>query len=332
LEWIIAGDWLFAGMIYRLQVQPYQRPFRQPLQTHHGHWDIREGLWVGLERSDGFIGWGEVAPIPWFGTETLAAAVAFLTSLPPTLSAQDLWTVPNTLPCCQFGLGSAYQSATGDSPLFIAGTVPLSFCGLLPTGAAALEAWPTLWQRGHHTLKWKIAVQPVAIELDLFQQLTTMLPSGATLRLDANGGLTVAEAQQWLTHLDQPHPITIEYLEQPLPPAEFTAMVQLSQMFTTPLALDESVATLAQLEQCYQQGWPSVMVIKPTITGYPQRLSQFLKNYPIDAVFSSAFETEVGRSTALSLAQSFNSPQRALGFSVNPWFLETADEFGVEPQ
>jgi o-succinylbenzoate synthase len=321
-------------MTYRLQLRPYQRPFRQPVQTHHGRWDIREGLWVGLERSDGFIGWGEVAPISWFGTETLATAVAFLTQLPSKLSAQDLLHVPDTLPCCQFGLGCAYQWITENSPFSItaSNTAPMSFCGLLPAGEAALNAWPTLWQRGHRTLKWKIAVQSVAVELALLQQLISVLPDAATLRLDANGGLTIAEARQWLTYLDQPHSITIEYLEQPLPSAEFAAMMQLSQSFVTPLALDESVATLAQLEQCYQKGWPGVMVIKPTITGYPQRLSQFLRNYPVEVVFSSAFETEVGRAVALSLAQSFNRPQRALGFSIDPWFSETADNLKREPQ
>jgi hypothetical protein len=67
------------------------------------------------------------------------------------------------------------------------------------------------------------------------------------------------------------------------------------------------------------------MVIKAAIAGYPQNLASFLAGKQIDAVFSSAFETEVGRKTALALAQIFNSKGRAIGFGITsrPSHLKT---------
>jgi o-succinylbenzoate synthase len=354
-------------MNYRLLLKPYRWKFEQPLQTHHGLWEIREGLIIGLEREDGVTGWGEVAPIPWFGTETLEEAIAFFKQLPPVLTNIEIASAPSTLPACQFGLGSAHQAIYGTqytsdtldipctrppnppmlggnnprlwtSPPFLMALWPcigglgvpsaiqycygsesegqdLTFCGLLPAGTAAFKAWQPLWQQGYRTFKWKIAVQPIEVEMGLFQQLAAALPKGTKLRLDANGGLTVKEAIQWLRLCQNTQ---VEYLEQPLHPEQFKAMAQLSRSFSTPIALDESVATLAQLKQCHEQGWQGVMVVKAAIAGYPQHLAQFLATNQIDAVFSSVFETEVGRRSALALAQAFNSKHRAIGFGVNP--------------
>ena len=58
----------------------YQRPFVKPLRTARGEWLLREGLIVRIECDSG-VEYGEVAPIPEFGTETLAVAEAFLQSL-----------------------------------------------------------------------------------------------------------------------------------------------------------------------------------------------------------------------------------------------------------
>lgn len=299
-------------MTYRLHLKPYRRRFRQPLETHHGQWSVREGLLVGLEQS--VIGWGEIAPLPWFGTETLAEAVSFCAQLPEALTQQDIFAIPDALPCCQFGFGSAWEALV-ESPMIT--SVP-QMSGLLPAGERALSAWLTLWQKGFRTFKWKIGVKDIALDLELFQKLVSVLPEDARLRLDANGGLTQSQAQRWLDACDRT--TKVEYLEQPLPPQSFDVMHELAQQYRTPLALDESVVTLQQLKQCDGRGWRGVMVVKPVIAGYPQDLRAFLQSHAMDTVFSSVFETEVGRGAALRLAQNCGT-QRAAGFGVED-FLE----------
>jgi O-succinylbenzoate synthase len=196
---------------------------------------------------------------------------------------------------------------------------------LLPAGNTALQGWQRLWQQGYRTFKWKIGVYSVAEELGIFDLLTQALPASAKLRLDANGGLTYDEANLWLDRCDRVKAnsellVEIEFIEQPLPAEQFQQMQELSYCYATAIALDESVATLAQLEACYQQGWRGIFVIKPSIAGSPKRLRQFCQANKIDAVFSSVFETVVARQAVLRLASELANNNRAVGFGVNHWF------------
>ena len=115
-------------------------------------------------------------------------------------------------------------------------------------------------------------------------------------------------------------PLEIEFLEQPLPVEEFEVMLELRDRYSTPLALDESVVTLSQMQECYQKGWRGIFVIKPCIAGFPSQLRQFCQSHDIDAVFSSVMETKIGRQVALNLATKLSDKTRAMGFGVNHWF------------
>jgi o-succinylbenzoate synthase len=103
---------------------------------------------------------------------------------------------------------------------------------------------------------------------------------------------------------------------------QFAAMLELSHCYQTAIALDESVATLNQLATCFQQGWREIFVIKPGIVGSPSRLRQFCQQHKIDAVFSSVFETAIGRQAALQIAAQLSQCDRAVGFGVNHWFTQ----------
>lgn len=320
-------------MDYCFEFRPYQLPFSQPLTTNHGVWNLREGIIIRLTDDLGNTSYGEIAPIPWFGSETLGEALEFCQQLPSRISHEEIWGICDRLPATQFGFGSAWEGLGNPEitpnpltkgaleiiPPFVRGArgVPLSY--LLPTGITALESWQTPWQQGYRTFKWKIGVAPLHQELDQLQQLVNLLPSGAKLRLDANGGLNLESAKLWLQECDR----KIEFLEQPLPVDSFRDLLALADKYETSIALDESVATLGQLKSCYAQGWRGIFVIKPSIIGYGDRLRKFLQdhcqNHPIDVVFSSSLETAIGRNLALKLALELNNPQRALGFGVDRW-------------
>ncbi len=367
----------------RLEIHPYQRPLRQPLHTAHGLWSVREGIVLRLTDDEGHVGYGEIAPIPWFGTETLAQALTFCQSL--TSQKSDFWQnrtplteadLPPHLPATQFGLASAWADLQNSQTSPLPPSPPLPLCGLLPTGKAALTAWPQRWEQGFRTFKWKIGVADIVQECRWLEELITQLPPQARLRLDANGGLTLSEATQLLRLCDQlnqigPHPkslsrgerdfektafrppspmgrgaggegvghgdggqcppyerASIECLEQPLPSDQFVEMQHLAQQFRTPLALDESVATVAQLEEHHQRGWKGLWVVKPAIAGWPDRLRHFWQQHSPPIIFSSVFETPIGRQAALTLAQDYaqDVPNAlALGFGTLGWFEDDWD-------
>ncbi|PZV01047.1 MAG: o-succinylbenzoate synthase [Leptolyngbya sp.] len=315
-----------------LAMRPYRRRFAQPLHTAHGPWGWREGLLIRLRDSQGRLGYGEVAPIPWFGSETVAEALAFCRAQGEEWRCEE---IPDALPATQFGLESAQADLAGQ----IAGQEPAipadsfanaAICGLLPAGETALAVAPQRLAQGHRTLKWKIGVGSIADEIHWLDQLVVDLPSDARLRLDANGGLNLAQAEQWLTVCDRinanPHLAAVEYLEQPLPPDQLAAMTALRERYQTAIALDESVATVVQLETCWQRGWRGVFVVKPAIAGSPQQLKAFCQKHQPRLVFSSAFETAIGRRAALAIAARCSpSPAPALGFGTQGWFADDWD-------
>jgi o-succinylbenzoate synthase len=311
-------------MFYKFTFYQYSRSFLSPLKTNHGSWELREGIIIRLVDEVGKEYYGEIAPIPWFGSETLADAGDFCQQLPREITAEMIDSIPDKLPACQFG----FESALFDEKE----VKKLKFCGLLPTGKAALSTWEELGKQEYDTWKWKIGVGKVEEELEILDLLIQALPTTAKLRLDANGGLNEGEARMWLERCDALFG-KIEFIEQPLPVSEFEKTLELSHYYCSAMptaggaiALDESVASLRDLATCYEAGWRGIFVIKPGIIGSPSRLRQFLVDNPIDAVFSSVFETSVGRKAALQLAGELSHPRYAVGFGVNHWFA--AETFG----
>ncbi|MBE9167730.1 o-succinylbenzoate synthase [Pleurocapsales cyanobacterium LEGE 06147] len=325
---------------YKFQFRPYRYQFCQPLRTSHGIWQIREGIIISLSDRAGRVGKGEIAPVPWFGSETMAQALEFCRQLGKSVTRATIATIEDVLPACQFGFESALAELKpqnkGEDTF-----KSLNYSYLLPAGATALDICRTLLKNINNTcdslsvsnlaeserpfsifhspitFKWKIGVKPLEEEIAILQQLTRILPAKAKLRLDANGGLTVEKARTWLEVAERI--AIVEFLEQPLPPRQLETMLGLSKDYVTPLALDESVANLRQLANCYERGWRGIFVIKAAIAGSPSRLRQFCQQHLLDAVFSSVFETQIGRSAVLKLAVELGNPHRAVGFGVEHW-------------
>lgn len=310
----------------RFEFRPYARPFKTALKTHHGEWSKREGIILRVEDESGQVGFGEIAPLLWFGSESLEDAIAFCRQLPPTINLEKVLAVPDDLPACQFGFESALERLNQKK----INQTKISFSALLPAGEAAIPASSLLTNQGYLTFKWKMGVHPIAHEINVLEELIDMLPSGSKLRLDSNGGLRFEEAKTWLKFTDEinsqsinSHSCQIEFLEQPLPPAQFDQMLELANRYFTPIALDESVATLNQLKSCYQAGWREIFVLKPAIAGFPSRLKKFCQCNPVDVVLSSVFETTIGQQAAMALADELMTQERAIGFGLDHWFSES---------
>ncbi|MGV2828586.1 o-succinylbenzoate synthase [Myxosarcina sp. GI1(2024)] len=299
--------------VYRFKYKSYQRHFRSPLQTSQGIWRVRQGIIISLMDETGKVGRGEIAPLPQFGSETLAQALEFCQQLGATIAIDEIYGISDRLPSCQFAFESALLnlSSKSDRP------TALDYSYLLPAGKHALTAWQNISQPHFNTFKWKIGVLPITEEITIFHQLVRVLPPTSKLRLDANGGLTIQQARQWLEETQATD--TVEFIEQPLPPANFVEMLSLRREYTTAIALDESVASFHQLKEAYQRGWKGIFTVKAAIMGYPSRLLTFCREKAVDAVFSSVFETEIGRQAVLDLAAKLKS-DRAVGFGVEHWF------------
>lgn len=302
---------------------------------------------VRLEDEAGRVGFGEAAPIPWFGTATLAEVEAMLEKLGDTLDAASIERIDERHGSLQFALAAAMTEAgrivlnppdsakarrvkNGAPCLSPVVTERLPVAALLPAGKAALAAADQARSDGFVAFKWKVGVLSAADEQALLDDLLARLPDGAKLRLDANGAWTARQAAKWL---DRCAERPIEFVEQPcFADASQGAAGQrrtddvllgLARDYPTKLALDESVAGLPSLRTWLERGWPGVLVVKPALMGIPASVLALLARHKADVVFSSALETAVGQGAALRMAFQFKGAQpRALGFGVTPLFQD----------
>ncbi len=331
-------------MRYRFQFRRYRLPFRAPVRTAHGPWAEREGVFVRLQdagegAAEG-AGFGEAAPIPWFGTETVDEVEAVCRDLGEWIESDRLEAIPARLGCLRHAIAAAQSDlkqvadshAAADGAPGTAKTATLGIAALLPAGRAALALIEPKAEIGFRVFKWKVGVGDIGDELALLDDLCARLPSGGKLRLDANGAWDRRRAERCLERCaDRP----VEFLEQPCfaPAAEGASrqrrtedmLLGLAADFPTPIALDESLVGEGDIERWLGAGWPGIFVVKPLLLGDPAAAMARLAKAKARVVFSSALETAVGARTALRLAFGWSptgGERLALGFGVWPLFAD----------
>lgn len=310
-------------MLMNLKVayRRYRREFLHPLRTAHGEWKAREGFIVRMESGDA-VGYGEIAPIPDFGTETIERAESFLEQW-----GSDPIIMPSGLPCCNFALTAAQQQCKMPACEAVR---DYAVAGLLPAGTNALATAKKKFAEGYTSLKWKVGVHSFEAEKEVFDDLLALLPETVTLRLDANGGLNMIEFERWLEAL-APHASRIEYFEQPLAPGEELVMAEMSEASGIQIALDESLNRPDRERWLTPEAWNGPLVIKPLLMGNVTLLMEQLRPLAKQLVFSSVFETGVGLSHALSLADYLPDLKYAIGFDTLSAFNDSLCGLDAKP-
>jgi O-succinylbenzoate synthase len=296
-------------MRYRFQFRRYGLPFRTTVRTAHGPWMERDGVLVRLEVASeggtGRAGFGEAAPLPWFGTETADDVEKECRAISEWVEARALDEVPARVGCLRHALAAARAelelgltgNASGNARM-----PALGVAALLPTGRAALAQIGPKAEIGFRVFKWKVGVADLADELALLEDVCAELPSGALLRLDANGAWDRRRAERWLERCaERP----VEFVEQPIAADARGAddvLLGLAEDYPTPLGLDESLIREADLEKWLGAGWPGIFVIKPALFADVESALATLERANARVVFSSALETAVGAKSALRAA------------------------------
>lgn len=301
-------------MEYRFTHRPYRLPLSTPLRTAHGLWAERDGILLRLEDENGAAGFGEIAPIPWFGTETVAEAEEMCRRLGDRITADALDQVPARLGTVRFALAAALAR-----PGVPSATPRVPLTALLPAGKAALAALPSRLEAGYLSFKWKVGVGSPDLEMGLLDELLAVLPAYAKLRLDANGSWNRRQAERWLgLCADRP----VEFVEQPVSPTDEAALHGLAEDYPVKLALDESVVRLDEARRWQAEGWPGIFVIKPALAGPLEDMAAWVVATQADVVLSSAIETALGRAAILRFALRHHAVllRRSPGFGIGEVF------------
>ena len=254
------------------------RRLRTPLTTGAGSVNSVDRI-ILRTQSDQGTGYGEIAPWPGFPTESVEQALEFLRSaqgnLPHLIAAVD--ASPTPLPCLSSALSSC---RLWDKIIGFGGSLPCA--GLMTLSVMETEAKVAA---GFKTLKVKIS--PETSEESIHGVLSRFPGS---LRLDANGSLDLQTARRW-TEFARAQ-AQVEFLEQPLP----VGHPGYASLGPDKIALDESFLTPGGID------WSGIVVVKPLLAGDWDDLLAWRTTRADAVVYSSCFETAIGRQGALWLA------------------------------
>jgi len=298
----------------RFSYKAYRRHFRAGYATAGEALAAREGALVRIEDKDGREGYGEIAPVASFGSESLAAALGACEALGEALEPETVSKKLVGYPCSRYALESAMAWMGEEEPPPLGDPWPV--CGLVPDlgDLGLVEEYASCHYRA---VKFKIGKRPLARELADLERALGPLGEDVALRLDANGGLTLRQTREWLEAVaDWP----VEFLEQPMPPGEEPAMAALARDYPTALALDESACRADDLKRWRDWKWPGLFVVKPLLSGSHANLIAELAQGADDCVYSSALETLVGMGSAMRVAAAHPGRRLALGFGVERLF------------
>ena len=281
---------------------------RDPFVAAHGTETDREVALVHVVGDDGEHGWGECVALSaaTYRAETTGSAwVALVEELVPALLAGT------SVPTAGHPMAwTAIETALADLALRRLGRPmvealgcrhrPLDACavvGLQPTVDATVEVVGRRVAEGYRSVKLKI--EP-GRDLD---RLTAVRDAFGDLALaaDANGSFVEGDRAR----LEALGAVGLTYLEQPLAADDLAGAARLASALSYPLALDESVEGVDDIDRAVAAGAGSVLNLKPGRVGGLVAARAILGRASDAgwAVFvGGMLETGVGRAAALALA------------------------------
>jgi o-succinylbenzoate synthase len=329
------------------------------MRTARGDFTDRESVLLELRDADGVVGFGEAAPWPGFGTETVEQSLAVLTDAESLLCGEAL--VPGewppgledhlrTAPAAraavegalwdlaarragrplaeQFaaGVGALHRRGGGTAQRAVLRDVPTSAL-LVARDVDALRAEAArVRASGHRAAKIKLGAATLAEDVARARAAREGLGAAVRLRGDANGAWDLPTARAALAALAE---FDFDYVEQPLAADDFEGMAQLHRDAPLRLAADEAVATEAGALRLLAAAAVDVVVLKSATLGGPARALEIAvaaREAGVEVVFSHTFESAVGARHALHCAAAWGDPSTVHGLCTAGLFVSDVAE------
>jgi len=299
--------YLTITMRYSIQFKPYRRSFRMPVRLGQFVADFRVGIIIKLADQEGHFGFGEIAPLESFGSESVEKAHLELKSLHGLVTESWLRSIDaSEYPCLLYAVKSALkdlQSAKmGDLHTIQTSGMIVKFAGLIQRKQVAELTGKEPWWQDQSVLKLKIAGSglPIRDELENVERICRWCRfHNVKLRLDANEQLDLNTARICLDTLS-PYADVVEFLEQPLDRWYLDELLGLSNSSVIPIAIDEGLQMLHQQLDLSDDLKRMVFIVKPSLGD--ERVIEKLSIPEDRIVYSSVFETAIGFSQLLRKA------------------------------
>ncbi|MBT8401237.1 MAG: o-succinylbenzoate synthase [Rhodothermia bacterium] len=297
----------------------------------------RTGVVLRVETDLGNVGWGEASPLPGFSRETvddvedgardLVRRVE--QSLAVDLTVENLSTVmdeADLFPSLEFAIGtaarmveekariSAQRRAARGKPEFVVPVARLlqgSSSEMIASAEAAVDG-------GFRCLKLKVGRAALREEIETVMAVRRVASGDVSIRLDANRSWSMTDAREFCQSLSD---VRIEFLEEPLAdPSEIPTLIHETTM---PIALDESLATHADL---IRSGGVAAAVVKPTVVGMRRavQIRKWCSAQGVTFVPSCSYESCIGTSMVVLLALNDlqDQPPAAVGVGTHTYLAE----------
>ena len=294
---------------YTFSITPRTLVFHRPAGTSRGVMHTHTVWYVVLTSATGQSGIGECAPLPGLSCDALPAkeyeAALHLACTTLARTGQLPLAALEKLPSILFGLETALQHLQAGSfalwpTAFSRGEAGIPINGLVWMGdyASMLQQIEAKLAQGFTCIKLKIGAIDFSRELALLRHIRAAFsPSDITIRVDANGAFSPAEAPEKLSRLAQFH---LHSIEQPIAKGQWEAMAALTANTPLPIALDEELiglTTLAEKEALLRTVAPQYLVLKPSLHGGLHGTQQWLDlaaQHGVGWWLTSALESNIG--------------------------------------
>ncbi|NEX22703.1 o-succinylbenzoate synthase [Thiorhodococcus mannitoliphagus] len=328
-------------MSEQLLIHPYDLPLRRPWESAKGRFARRYGFMIEV-RSESLRGFGDCAPLPEAGTETLEQAEQQLPELQERLRGtkpeslmEEIGSELDALPATRFALECALLDLISKrARVSLRRHLSAAARDRLPVNIAAgplasvtAEAAREYYDQGFHVLKIKVGIEDPAIELERLAELFELIPPDLGLRLDANGAWSFDQAKSMVDALAR---LPIESLEEPLREPTSEQLAELQSGIPFPLARDESLRRRLDAETDMTSLGVRRLVLKPAVLGGLQRtldVARAATDAGMEVVITSLIETAAGLWPTAQLAAATRS-SIPHGLSTSDWL---AQDLGSAP-
>ena len=336
-------------IVQSLQYQPYRLAFCEPFPTALGILSHREGFIIEIRdrlphQGSQHIGLGESAPLDGFGMESLTMTEIVLKEAQRSLinskihnlnDIENLLTRYDSTPAAKHGIELALldllSQAQGLSiSQLLANSVKgrvreqvalNAVIGAIAPELAAAKAQAYI-QQSYRCLKIKVGTQNFAADLARVAAVRSQVGNDIQIRIDANQGWSVTEA---IANLKKLAPLQIEYVEQPVIARDLEGMAVVRRSQSIPIAADESVNNLIQLQQVINAQAADIIILKPMalggiLTAHQAALVAF--HAGLDVVVTTTIDGAIARKAAFALAAALPI-QRACGLATGHLLIES---------
>ena len=258
-------------IVRRIDAIPVALPLKAPMKMAGVTITKAENLIVRVELADGPIGWGEAPSAPTMTGDTLGGLVAAVRDhLAPLLIGKEISPKHDYRPTLRralvgnTGAHSAIEMALLDAACRASKTRLIDVALAKPARTHVQPMWllgnatidediaeaKAKQAAGINVFKLKIGVKPLGVEIAAAHAIRAALP-GAALCADANCGLTLAAAKRYA---ERTREAKLAFIEQPLPAGDLAGLNALARATKTPIGMDESIHSLADIEAVKRAG------------------------------------------------------------------------------